>query len=473
MKHVLTFETGRDLVPVDHLWNDLPRLSVDEVRSHLPMTASWAYLDSAATSLTPTPIWEEMAKYFLAYNANVERGAYFVATYATDLMRKALSKVAELLLGCERRELLFTRNMTEGMNWVAASLEGTLCSGANIVVSDVEHHSNLLPWIRLARRNQAELRVVPTQDGVIDPGQLATFVDARTALVSVQHASNVTGVVQNVEAVAQVCKDAGALLAVDGSQGPGHMKVNVKRLGCDYYSFSGHKGPMGPTGTGGLYVRAELLESPVGDGKSASHANGRLGIHEFCQAVTYVDVDFLPMLVGGGVIADVDYDRYVLTESPSRYMAGTPDVPAAIALGRAAVYVAEQIGLDRVSDREAALSARLLEGLLGTNGVDVYGPKDTARRTGLVSFNVHGHSSVEVARILDLHGICTRAGVHCVTPWHKRHALVERTIGSVRASVHYYTTEGEIEQLLSLVREVARGASAISSRRREGDRVEA
>lgn len=454
MKIELDFECGRDLPPISELWGDLPRLNVEDVRRDLPLTKDWIYLDNGATSLTPIPVWEEMARYFTCYNTNVERGAFFIASYATELLHKSHALIARLLLNCEPSELIFTRNLTEGINMVAYSLEAFDWKGKNIIFSDIEHHSNMLPWIRLARRKGAEIRVVETQDGIIDPGALEAIVDDNTLVVSLQHCSNVAGVVQDVKAFSEICNDSNALFVVDGSQGPGHMPVNVKKMGCDFYGFSGHKGPMGPVGSGGLYVRGELIEERIPEYDEEICRSGLLAVHDFEDVESYVKAKFEPMELGGGTIVDVDYDRYILTESPSRFHAGTPSIACEIGLGRAAAYVAEQIGLEEIKNREKTLTKLILDGLSEIDNVEIYGPKEVGIKCGVVTFNVKGWSSQDVSMVLDeSYNICTRAGNHCAMAWHKKHGLID---GTVRASVHYYNTEEEIEQFLNGVNGISK-----------------
>jgi len=454
MRFVVENNDSEQLIPIDELWDNLPKLSLEDVRRDIPMLSKYIYLDSAATSLTPNPILEEMMKYYLAYNTNIERAGYAIAEYATNVHHKAHSKVAELLLNCSSQELILTRNTTEGMNMVANHfMANETLKGKNIIISDIEHHSNMLPWIRLVNRNNMELKILETSNDRINPDQLEAMIDKNTILVALQHGSNVTGIEQDVCSLSEVCRHKGVLIAIDGAQIAGHQKVDVKKIGCDFYSFSGHKGVMGPTGTGGLYVRKELLEERAVDCKEFLQKQGTLGIHKFNSPHEYVKTLFEPMLIGGGCIADVNYDNYVLTEAPSRYRAGTPNIAGEIGLGRAAVYVAEQIGFDSIVKREKKLTEKILDGLLNIDAVQVYGPDHVTYKSGVVSFNIRGKSSYECAMILDRHKICVRSGPHCVMPWHKKQNLMEN-IGSVRASIHYYNTEEEISEFLDAVKDI-------------------
>ncbi len=427
-------------------------LTPEQVREHIPLTAKYIYLDNCATTPVPKPVVDAMLEYFYEYCANVERGAYSIASLANERWDRARAKVAKLLLNCDPDELIFARNTTEAICMFAYALEHPLLDraggvfreheplvrwerGDNIVFSDLEHHSNMMPWIRLARHVGAEVRVVRfnRQTGQIEPGELERVVDERTKLVALQHVSNVTGMIHPVEEFVRVAKEANpdCLVLIDGSQGPGHMPVDVRRIGCDAYAFSGHKGPLGPQGSGGLYVRRELLERME------------------------------PMEIGGGTIADVTTRDYKLRDDAlcKRWEAGTPSIACLIGLGRAAEYVAEEIGLERIRAREEELTEQFLEGLLDIPGVEVYGEtEDLTWHAGVVSFNIKGWDSHDVALALDSEfepPILMRAGHHCAIPACRALGVLERYGGTVRASFHYYNTPEEVEVAIRAVRKLA------------------
>ncbi len=427
-------------------------LTPEQVRADIPLTAKYIYLDNCATTPVPRPVVEAMLEYFYDYCANVERGAYSIASLANERWDIARAKAARLLLGCEPDEFIFTRNATEALCMMAYALEHPLLDraggafkeheplvrwerGDNIVFSDLEHHSNMMPWIRLARHVGAEVRVARfnRRSGQIEPSALEGVVDKRTKVVAIQHASNVTGVVHPVEELVKVAKEANpdCIVVIDGSQGPGHMPVDVKRIGCDAYAFSGHKGPLGPQGSGGLYVRRELLERME------------------------------PMEIGGGTIADVTPYDYKLRDDmlSKRWEAGTPSIACLIGLGRAAEYVAEEIGLERIRAREERLTEQFIEGLLDIPGVEVYGEvEDISIKSGVVSFNIRGWDSHDVALALDSEfkpPILMRAGHHCALPACRALGVLERYGGTVRASFHYYNTPEEVEQALKAIRKLA------------------
>ena len=429
-------------------------LTPEQVRADIPLTAKYIYLDNCATTPVPKPVVEAMLEYFYDYCANVERGAYYIASLANEKWDLARAKAARLLLNCDADEFIFTRNTTEAICMMAYALEHPLLDrvggvfreqepivkwerGDNIVFSDLEHHSNMMPWIRLARHVGAEIKVVRfnRSTGQIEPSELEKVVDERTRLVALQHVSNVTGVIHPVEEFVKIAKEVNpdCIVFIDGSQGPGHMPIDVKRIGCDAYAFSGHKGPLGPQGSGGLYVRAELLERME------------------------------PMEIGGGTIADVTTGDYKLRDDVlcKRWEAGTPSIACLIGLGRAAEYVAKDIGLERVRAREEELTARFIEGLLEIPGVEVYGEtEDISIKAGVVSFNIEGWSSHDVALALDSEfkpPILMRAGHHCAIPACRALGVYERYGGTVRASFHYYNTPEEVDIALEAIRKLAMG----------------
>ncbi|RLI07894.1 cysteine desulfurase [Candidatus Bathyarchaeota archaeon] len=428
-------------------------LTPEQVREHIPLTAKYIYLDNCATTPVPKPVVEAMLEYFYDYCANVERGAYSIASLANEKWDLARARAAELLLRCEPGEFIFTRNTTEAICMFAYALEHPLLNrvkgrfgeqeplvkwekGDNIVFSELEHHSNMMPWIRLARHVGAEIRVVPfnIKTGQIEPAEVEKAVDERTKVLAIQHVSNVTGVIHPVEEFVRIAKEANpdCLVIIDGSQGPGHMPVDVKRIGCDAYAFSGHKGPLGPQGSGGLYVRYELLERME------------------------------PMEIGGGTIADVTTHDYELRGDVlcKRWEAGTPSIACLIGLGRAAEYVAEEIGLERIRRREEELTEQFIEGLLDIPGVEVYGETDDMSiKAGVVSFNLRGWDSRDVSLALDAEfkpPILVRAGHHCAIPACRALGVYERYGGTVRASFHYYNTPEEIDTVLRAIRKLAR-----------------
>lgn len=428
-------------------------LKPEDVREHIPLTKKYIYLDNCATTPVPKPVLDSMLEYFIEYCANVERGAYSIASIANEKWDLARAKVARLLLNCSAEEFIFARNFTEAACMLAYALEHPLLNrsngkfkehepiikwrkGDNIVFSDLEHHSNMMPWIRLAKHVKAEIRVVhfDVNSGLIPPEEIEKKVDEKTKLLAIQHVSNVTGIIHPVREFVKIAKEKNpdCFVFIDSSQGPGHLPVDVRKIECDALAFSGHKGPLGPQGSGGLYVRRELLELME------------------------------PMEIGGGTIADVTTNDYMLREDviSKRWEAGTPSIACMIGLGRAAEYVAEEIGLSRIEEREKKLAEQLIEALLEIPNVEVYGETENMNiKAGVVSFNIRGWSSRDVSLALDSNfkpPILVRAGHHCAIPACRRLGVYEKYGGTVRASFHYYNMPWEIDALIEAVKKLAK-----------------
>ena len=418
------------------------------MRRDLDITRQYIYLDNAATTPVPRPVIEAMNEYFQEYCANIERGAYSIAARASEACDKAREKVANLLLHCDPEEFIFTRNMTQGASFVAYALEHPFLNRWNtgftfapplvhwtpqskIVTTLIEHHSNFMPWLRLARHVGAHfVTIKPTRDGRLLPEAFAEVVDENTVLVAFQQASNAMGTRHDTTAIIRTIREANphCLIFVDGAQGAGHMPVDVKEMGCDFYAFSGHKGPLGPPGTGGLYVRSELLSRMA------------------------------PEEIGGGTIAAVTAEDYMLRTDhrARRWDAGTPNIVGLIGLGRAVEYL-HQIGVHRVEQHERELTRQLLEGLQEIPSVEVYGPTDDLEaKAGAVCFNIRGWHSQDVSLTLDARWrILTRAGHHCCQPMMRFLGLWKTYGGNVRASFHYFNLSDEVEQLLQAVKTLA------------------
>lgn len=393
---------------------------VEEVREEIPfLRTGIIYLDNAATTPTPQPVLDAMLEYFREYNANVGRGLHRATRRATEAFEGAREKLARVL-GAKPEEIVYTKNATEAINLVARGLG--LGKGDKVVTTVLEHHSNLIPWQRLKIEQGVELEVVQSsQECVVELGEVEKALDERTKLVAMVHVSNAVGSVQPVEEVGRLAAERGALFLVDASQAVGHMPLDVKRMGCDFLAAPGHKGLLGPQGTGFLYVREDRAK------------------------------ELKPLLTGGGIVEEVWEYSCKLVEPPQLFDAGTPNIPGIIGLGRACEYVLE-IGLERIARRERELTRRMLK-LSELEGVKVYGPRGLERRGGVVSFNVRGLGPHEVASMLDeLARIAVRSGHHCAQPT-MRFLGVE---GTVRASVHYYNLEEEVEKLVEVVGELAR-----------------
>lgn len=374
------------------------------------------YMDSAATSLIPEPVISSMNEYDRRYRANVGRGMHRLTRVATQRYQDAHNVVSNFIGGKEGTTV-FTRNTTEAINMVAAGLDWQ--PGDRIVTTIVEHHSNLLPWLRLRQKDVEVVVLQPGEAGVFDIEAFEEAITANTKLVAVSHASNVLGTVQPVREIADICKAQGAYFLVDGAQSVPHFPVDAWRMGCDFLCFSGHK-MLGPTGTGVLWMRDSLIS---------------------------------PLILGGGTVEDVTTEGYTLTGGYQRFEGGTPNISGAIGLGQAVKYL-ESLGMDVIFRHEQELTERLLTGLADIELVTVYGPQDIKNRIGVVSFTIDRIHPHEIAYLLDERvAVLVRSGDHCCIPLMKHLGLQN---GTVRASLYLYNTLEEVDLLLETIEEIAR-----------------
>ncbi|CUA80504.1 cysteine desulfurase [Anoxybacillus suryakundensis] len=373
------------------------------------------YLDSAATSQKPLSVIEAIDNYYRQYNSNVHRGVHTLGTKATDAYEGAREKVRRFIGAASTEEIIFTRGTTTAINLVAASYgRANVREGDEIVITYMEHHSNIIPWQQVARQTGATLKYIPLQpDGTIRLADVEQTVTSNTKIVAVMHVSNVLGTINPVKEIAQIAHKNGAVVVVDGAQSTPHMKVNVQELDCDFYAFSGHK-MCGPTGIGVLYGKKRLLEQME------------------------------PVEFGGEMIDFVGLYESTWKELPWKFEGGTPIIAGAIGLG-AAIDFLEQIGLDYIAEHEHRLAQYALEQLSTIDGLTIYGPKE---RAGLVTFNIDGVHPHDVATVLDAEGIAVRAGHHCAQPLMKWLNVT----ATARASFYLYNTEEEIDALVSALK---------------------
>ena len=421
----MTTETRPARAPLDPagLRADFPILD-QEVFGH-PLV----YLDSAASSQKPTAVIEAMDAYYRHDNANVHRGIYQLSERATAAYEGARAKVARLIGAPDPRTIIWTRNATEAINLVAYSWgRRNIGRGDVIVLTEMEHHANLVPWQILAQERDADLEFIPiTDDGILRQDVFDVLLRLKPKLVAFTHVSNMLGTINPVEEMTRKAHEAGALVLVDGAQAVPHLPVDVEAIGCDFYVFSGHKA-LGPTGSGVLWGRRELLEAMP------------------------------PFMGGGDMIREVNLRRSEWNELPWKFEAGTPDISAQIGLGVAADYLVE-LGMDRLRDHERELVGYALEVLpREVPGIELYGPADPDVRGGVVPFNIPGVHPHDVAQVLDRFGVALRAGHHCAMPLHERLDLA----ATARASFQCYTTTDDIDALAAGLREVQRlfGAGA-------------
>lgn len=370
------------------------------------------YLDTAATSLKPKSVIERIHQFNSYQTANVHRGAHYLADQATRYYEGAREKVAKLIGAESASEIVFVRGTTEGINLVASSLGELLVEGDEILVSEIEHHANIVPWQILAKKKNLKITVIPmTQDGELDFEAYLKLLSEKVKVVAITHASNHLGTLLDVKKFSQAAKKFNATVVVDGAQRAGKAPVNVQALGADFYAFSGHK-MFAPFGIGALYGRKEILEK-------------------------------LPPYQGGGsMISRVSFQGTTFNEIPYRFEAGTPNVEGAVGLAAAIEYI-EALGLEKIDAFENEITAYAYDQLSKIEGLRILGPK--GHRAALLAFNIEGAHHSDIGQILDEQGIAVRVGHHCTQPLLEKLKLT----GSVRASFSIYNTELEIQKLVA------------------------
>jgi cysteine desulfurase/selenocysteine lyase len=371
------------------------------------------YLDSTATSQKPRQVIEAMNDYYRRSNANIHRGIHTLAEEATALYEGARRKVARFINAVSPREVIFTRNTTESINLVAQSWgRANLQEGDLIILSEMEHHSNLVPWQILAAEKGVILKFIPvTGTGMLDLDEYQKLLDQGPHLIAITHMSNVLGTINPIKEITQAAHKAGALVLVDGAQSVPHFPVDVQDLDIDFLAFSGHK-MCGPTGIGVLYGKKTTLEQMP------------------------------PFLGGGDMIKKVTLEGFTANEIPHKFEAGTPAIAEAIGLGAAVDYLGE-ITLESIAEHEQVVISYALERLVEVPGITVYGP-DAPFKGGVASFTLRGVHAHDVAQILDAQGIAVRAGHHCAMPLHEKLQVPATT----RASFYLYTDIEDIDRLI-------------------------
>lgn len=395
-------------------------LDVAAIRKDFPILAtrvhgrhSLVYLDNAASTQRPRQVLDALRDVYEHRYANVHRGIHFLSEQSTDLYERARETVQRFIQAAHFHEVIFNPGTTAGINLVARSwCDAFLKEGDEILLTEMEHHSNIVPWQQAAARTGAEIRVLPiTDDGQLRLDELDNYLTERTKVLAVTAVSNMLGTINPVERLIRRARELGAMTLVDAAQSAPHEPLDVQQLGADFVVFSGHK-MLGPSGIGVLYGRESCLEMMP------------------------------PFLGGGSMIRSVRWDGFEPASLPFKFEAGTPPIADAIALGAAMEYL-EKIGLDRISQHERALVTQAHEKLRDLGGVDIYGP-DPADKGGIVSFNLQGAHPQDVAELLDQQGIAVRAGHHCAIPLHQRLGIAS----SARASFYLYNTLEEVEQLV-------------------------
>jgi cysteine desulfurase/selenocysteine lyase len=415
---------------------DLPLLDVARVREDFPILSRTVnghpvvYLDSANTSQKPQPVLDALTEHYAMHNGNVSRSVHTIGTEATEAYEQARAKVAAFIGATDPSEVVFTKNSTEAINLVAYGLLGSsvggggdarfrLGPGDEVVISELEHHSNIVPWQLLCQRTGATLRWFPvTDDGRLDLTELETLVNERTKLVSVVHVSNILGTVNPVEPIRDRARAVGALLMLDCSQSVPHAPVDVAALGVDFIAFTGHK-MCGPTGIGVLWGRAELLEA------------------------------LPPFLGGGSMIETVELTGSTYAAAPAKFEAGTPPIAQAVGLGAAVDYLSA-VDMRVVHAHEQRLTGYALEALERVPGLRIFGPTTLQERAGIISFELDGIHPHDVGQVLDSLGIQVRVGHHCARPTCRRFGVAAMT----RVSFYLYNTESEIDTLVDGLEQV-------------------
>lgn len=375
------------------------------------------YLDNAATTQKPQAVIDAIVAYYQTDNANVHRGVHTLAERATEQYEAARQKVQRFINADQSAEIIFTKGTTQSLNWVASHFGPQVVqAGDEILISYMEHHSNLVPWQQLAQQTGAKLVYIDLlPDGQLDLADAKAKIGPRTKIVSLTHASNVLGVVNPIQAIAQLVHQFGNYLVVDGAQAIPHMPVDVQALDADFYAFSGHK-MLGPTGIGVLYGKKTLLEQVT------------------------------PVEYGGEMIDFVELQQSTFKELPWRLEGGTPNIEGAIALGAAIDYL-NQIGMAQIQAHEQALVAKAIPALQAIEGLTIYGPQNAQDRTGVIAFNLDNLHPHDLATALDMEGVAVRAGHHCAQPLMKWLNVAT----TARASFYLYNTEADVDKLVQAI----------------------
>ncbi len=405
-------------------------LDVAKIRQDFPVLSMLVYgkplvyLDNAATSQKPSSVIQTLVDYYEGYNSNVHRGVHALSMESTHRYEEAREKIARFIGAQSSENLIYVRNTTEGINLVANTwARANLNPGDEILTTEMEHHSNLVPWQQIASAKNAVLRFIPvTEEGTLDLSEIDTLINHRTKLVAMTHMSNVLGTINPVKDLTAKAHAVGAHVLIDAAQSVPHLPVDVTDLDCDFFAFSSHK-MLGPTGIGALYVKSEVLEQME------------------------------PFLTGGDMVQEVTYQAATWNDLPMRFEAGTPNIAGSIGFGAAVDYL-EALGMENVHQHETEITQYALEALKElAEEFTFYGPTDPARRGGIVSFSspqIHPH---DLGTILDQAGIAIRSGHHCAMP------LVRERLGvaaTARASFYVYNTTEEVDLLVATLKDALR-----------------
>lgn len=393
---------------------------VENIRKDFPILSKkinnkpLIYFDNAATSQTPTSVINSISNYYNNYNANIHRGVHSLSEEATQDFESARIKIKEHFNASDTKEIIFTSGTTHSINIVANGYTDILKSGDEILVSGLEHHSNIVPWQMMIKKNNAKLKVIPLKDnGELDLKVFENLISDKTKLVFVNHVSNALGLINPIEKIIEISHTNGAVVLIDGAQSSAHFDIDLQKLDVDFFTASAHK-LCGPTGIGFLYGKKKLLE-------------------------------LIPPYMGGGeMISDVTFEKTTYADLPHKFEAGTPNIAGAIAFGYALDYL-NNIGLDNIKKYEDYLLKYATEKLKKINGMIIYG--DTPNKTSVISFNIEGLHAYDIGSILDKFGIAVRTGQHCAQPIMDHFKIS----GTVRASFSFINTIEEIDELIKAI----------------------
>lgn len=403
-------------------------LDTDRIKQDFPILSEkvhgkrLVYLDSAATSQKPKVVIDALNDYYNRTNSNIHRGLHTLAENATQAYEQTRAHVASFIGGVDSREVIFTSGTTHSINTVASAWGSeNISEGDEIVVTEMEHHANMVPWFMLAKRKNAVLKRIPiTVCGHLDLSELNQIITEKTKIVAVTHMSNVLGTINPLDDIVARAKQVGAVVLVDGAQAVPHMAVDVKALDVDFYAFSSHK-MLGPTGVGVLWGRKEILNKMP------------------------------PLFFGGEMIQEVSFDRITWAELPSKLEAGTPNIADVVAFDAALAYL-ERLGMDRVRQHEIELTAYAIDKLSAIDGLEIQGPLETDQRGGAISFtdaDIHPH---DISTFLDVNGVAIRAGHHCAQPLMR----VLGKMATARASLYIYNDQADVDVLVDALIEMRR-----------------
>lgn len=408
--------------------NKIQPLNTAKIRADFPILSRTVYgkplvyLDNAATSQKPDSVIKSLSQYYEQTNSNVHRGVHALSMEATDQFEEARSKIAHFIKAESEEEIIWTRNATEAINLISNTWPiNNIKPGDEIVITEMEHHSNLVPWQKVAKEYGASLKFIPiADDGTLVMENINSIINARTRLVSIVHCSNSLGTINPVKELTSIAKQVGALVMIDAAQSVPHLPVDVTDIDCDFLVLSGHK-MLGPTGIGALYVKKKVLQ------------------------------ELEPFLLGGEMVLSVSLQTATWNDLPMKFEAGTPNIADAIGLGAAVDYL-ESLGMDNVRSHEKELTKHAIQRFNEIEEFNVFGPQDVEKRGGVISFyssNIHPH---DLGTYLDRQGIAVRTGHHCTMPVMERFGVP----ATARASFYIYNTKDEIDQLINTLEDALR-----------------